>query len=172
MRDIDNSLTEAEVDSALKRLPAPVVAPQFADNVMRAIESRRSRNVHVASRKAWVWAVAAAVTVLVTAGVLRMGRAPTLPPGTKLVRFAVRLPGAQRVALVGSFNGWGRRIALRSGRHGLWTVRVPLRLGQYTYVFVVNGHRILPDPHAEGYRPDGFGGKNSLIIVGSRGVFA
>lgn len=172
MSDTNNSLTEVEVDAALKRLPIPVVAPQFVDNVMRAIENRRSENVRAPRRTVWVWAVAAAVTVLVTASILRVADVPNLPPGTELVRFAVRLPAAQQVALVGSFNGWGHRIALHSGQHGVWTVRVPLRFGQYTYVFVVNGHRILPDPHAEGYRPDGFGGKNSLIIVGDRGVSA
>ncbi|MHB1565827.1 MAG: glycogen-binding domain-containing protein [Acidiferrobacter sp.] len=165
-------LSESDVDAALKRWSGPVVAPDFADRVMREIEDRKRQVMRTPRRVIRPWAIAAAVMVLVTAVLLRITAVTSLPPGMRLVRFALRVPHAERVALAGSFNGWGHRIALHAHRHGLWTVKIPLRAGQYTYVFVVNGHHIVPDPHAEGYRPDGFGGKNSLIIVGSSGVAA
>ncbi len=168
--ETDKSLSETEVGAALKGWPQPAVAEDFVDRVMARIEAAEVRRPRTRLAMAGPWAIAAGVAVVVAMALVRMATGPGLPPGTRLVRFALEMPHAERVAVAGSFNGWGRRIALHARGHGLWTVRIPLRAGQYSYVFVVNGHRVVPDPHAEGYRPDGFGGRNSLIIVGSSGV--
>lgn len=168
----DRSLSESEVEAALKAWSGPAVADDFVDRVMARIEAiERGRAAPRRGRLA-VWAMAAAVAILAAGVLVRLVMTPSLPPGTRLVRFALEVPRAEQVALAGSFNGWGRRIALHAHGDGLWSVRIPLRAGQYSYVFVVNGHRVVPDPHAEGYRPDGFGGRNSWIIVGSSGVSA
>ncbi len=168
----DKSLSESEVEAALKAWSGPAVAEDFVDRVMARIETVEKEQAPRRRRRLAVWAMAAGVAILAAGVLVRMAVTPTLPPGTQLVRFALEVPHAEQVALAGSFNGWGRRIALHAHGHGLWSVRIPLRSGQYSYVFVVNGRRVVPDPHAEGYRPDGFGGRNSLIIVGSPGVSA
>ncbi|WP_297396903.1 glycogen-binding domain-containing protein [Acidiferrobacter sp.] len=163
--ETDRSLSEGEIGAALKRWPQPVVADDFVDRVMARIEVAERRRARRGVRR--VWAIAAGIAIVVLAATVLLRAGTSLAPGTRLVRFTLRMPQASQVAMAGSFNGWGRRVALHARGHGLWTVRIPLRAGQYSYVFVVNGHHVIPDPHAEGYRPDGFGGQNSIIIVGS-----
>ena len=173
--ETDRSLSESEIDAALRRWRQPVVADDFVDRVMARIEAGERRRSRPALMRPWAIAAGIATVGLAAALLLHMGGmggARVAPAGTRFVRFSLRMPRAERVAVAGSFNGWGRRIALHARGHGLWTVRIPLRAGQYSYVFVVNGHRVMPDPHAEGYRPDGFGGRNSVIIVGSPAVTA
>jgi hypothetical protein len=46
---------------------------------------------------------------------------------------------------------------------GIWTLSVNLRPGVYQYNLLVDGTRWVKDPAADGFRPDGFGGVNSVI---------
>ncbi len=160
--ETDKRLTDAALDAGLRALAAPPMAADFADRVM----DRIGQSPRCAWRR-WPrrWAVAAMVMVGAGAALVAVMVRPAVPAGARLVRFVLRRPGATQVALAGSFNDWGRRVALRARGHGLWSVRLPLKAGRYTYVFVVNGHEVIPDPHAEAYRPDGFGGENSVIVV-------
>lgn len=93
-------------------------------------------------------------------------------PGAVLVRFELLAPDANSVSLAGSFNEWrAEGIALvPSVTPGLWTVTVPLPLGSYEYLFVVDGRRWIADPSAHAQVEDGFGQTNSVIVVGPRGV--
>ena len=76
--------------------------------------------------------------------------------GVEGVAFAVWAPNAQRVSVVGDFNGWdGRRMPMRK-RHagGFWELFVPgLRPGHlYKYEILGADGELLPlkaDPHAE-----------------------
>jgi hypothetical protein len=91
---------------------------------------------------------------------------------TVLVRFELRAPEARQVTVAGSFTGWdepGIPLSLNPAT-GLWTVTVPLRPGQYEYLFRVDGERWVPDPSAHAQVDDGFGQENSVIVVGPRGV--
>lgn len=166
----DRSLSDSKLEAILRAWSEPPVARDFVERVMARIEVAERERASPRRARWAVWAMAAGIAILAASVLVRMAMMPGLPPGTRLVRFALKMPHAEQVAVAGSFNGWGRRIALHAHGHGLWTVNIPLRAGQYSYVFVVNGHRVIPDPHAEGYRPDGFGGRNSLIIVRSSGV--
>jgi hypothetical protein len=69
-------------------------------------------------------------------------------------------------------NGWSSEaIALVPGSiPGLWTVTLPLALGSYEYLFVVDGQRWIADPGAHAQVDDGFGQTNSVIVVGPRGL--
>jgi 1,4-alpha-glucan branching enzyme len=89
-----------------------------------------------------------------------------------LVRFELSAPSAHEVSLAGSFNGWNSSgIALRRSQvPGLWTVTVPLPVGEYQYLFIVDGTQWLPDPTAHAQVDDGFGRSNSVIVVGPRGL--
>jgi hypothetical protein len=121
-------------------------------------------------------ALAAGVAALLLVAVGRMPHregvetAPSvaaLPPGTVVVRFELVAPQARRVSLTGSFNGWRPDgIRLTSTKEGVWTVAVPLSPGEHRYLFVVDGERWVTDPRADAQVPDGFGGTNSLIVVG------
>jgi hypothetical protein len=90
---------------------------------------------------------------------------------TVFVRFDLAAPGARAVAVAGSFNGWrpeSMRMARSAG--GVWSVTVPLAIGEHHYQFVVDGQRWVPDPTAQALVDDGFGGRNSVIVVGPKGV--
>jgi len=89
-------------------------------------------------------------------------------PTVAKVSFQLQLAGAQQVALSGSFSEWQAEYKLEKNANGLWSVEVPLESGRYEYMFVVDGERWIADPKALHYQDDGFGGKNAVIIVGSR----
>ena len=93
-------------------------------------------------------------------------------PDTVLVRFELSAPDARQVSLAGSFNRWeAPGIPLRrSTVPGLWTVTVPLSVGEQQYLFIVDGTQWIPDPTAHAQVDDGFGRRNSVIVVGPRGV--
>jgi 1,4-alpha-glucan branching enzyme len=76
------------------------------------------------------------------------------------------------VALAGSFNEWSDSsiVFARSAEPGAWTVTVALPPGRYQYLFVVDGERWIPDPSAHAQVEDEFGQRNSLLVVGPRGV--
>lgn len=81
-----------------------------------------------------------------------------------LVRFIIQQPGAQRVSLVGDFNGWAPDAQpLEASSDGaVWSITVPLAPGRYEYAFVVDGKRWVADPAAKTVR-DEFGGETSVL---------
>jgi 1,4-alpha-glucan branching enzyme len=93
----------------------------------------------------------------------KLGAHPIVHDGVEGVAFAVWAPDAQRVSVVGDFNGWdGRRMPMRR-RHagGLWDLFVPgLKPGHlYKYELIGANGGLLPlkaDPYAEqAERPPG-----------------
>ncbi len=92
-------------------------------------------------------------------------------PDTVYVHFSLAAPDARAVAVAGSFNGWRpEALPMRRGGDGVWSVTIPLPLGEYHYQFVVDGARWVSDPTAHALEDDGFGGRNSVIVVGPKGV--
>jgi len=83
------------------------------------------------------------------------------------MRFALLAPEAKQVSLVGSFNGWaGEATKMKmSDGTGLWSVDVPLREGEYTFMYLVDGKRWVTPPLAEDFVTDGFGQTNGIVIV-------
>ncbi|MBW3572254.1 MAG: glycogen-binding domain-containing protein [Gemmatimonadetes bacterium] len=80
------------------------------------------------------------------------------------VQFRLDAPGAETVAVAGSFTGWRPEHEMREAAPGVWTVRVPLDPGIHDYVFIVDGRRWVPDP-AGHLVDDGFGGANSRLYL-------
>jgi 1,4-alpha-glucan branching enzyme len=78
----------------------------------------------------------------------RLGAHPVTHEGVEGVAFAVWAPNAQRVAIVGDFNGWdGRRHGMRRRvDSGIWEMFVPeLRAGEgYKYEIIGAGGEHLP----------------------------
>jgi hypothetical protein len=87
----------------------------------------------------------------------------------QVVRFVLVAPAAAHVSLVGDFNAWdAERTPMRaSGGDGVWTVEVPVSAGRHVYAFVVDGTRWIADPAAPLAPEDGFGSRNSVLVVGA-----
>ncbi len=85
------------------------------------------------------------------------------------VRFVLNDAGheARTVAVIGSFNDWQPSAsAMRyDSATGTWVLETRLPQGDHEYVFLVDGQRVVPDPHAPITRDDGFGNTNSIVFV-------
>ena len=108
----------------------------------------------------------------------RHATAPTRPPlsvssasaasdESRTVQFVFVSGAAREVSVVGDFNDWqaGSTPLRRVSPDGLWTVDVPLSPGRYTYAFVVDGTRWVPDEAAPRAPDDEFGGETSVVYV-------
>jgi serine/threonine protein kinase len=92
---------------------------------------------------------------------------PAPPARTWNVEFSVRAPNASKVYLAGSFNNWSDSATpMRKLPNGDWVVSVQLKADTYLYKFIVDGNWIA-DPDNPDKRPDGRGGFNSVLRVGS-----
>ena len=91
-------------------------------------------------------------------------------PQPELVRFMIVAPRAQRVSLVGDFNGWNAAVTPlgRDSSGAAWVVTVPLAAGTYQYAFVVDGEAWLADPTAPLSLEDDFGTPSSVLTVSGR----
>jgi hypothetical protein len=159
----------------------PPLSPSFTEEVMARLPDRRPSLWEQASEILWArralhWNLASALALGLVLAVAPLvwralpdrgpGPAGLRPPAT-VIRFTLHAPGAERVSLVGDFNGWRSDEILLSdttGR-GHFSGALPLRPGRYAYMFVVDGSTWVTDPTAEGHRDDGFGNRNAVVTV-------
>lgn len=88
------------------------------------------------------------------------------------VTFTFKAPNANQVYLSGNFNGWSPTgDKMTKGADGVWSVTIKLKPGTYQYKFVVDGVWTT-DESAASFVDDGFGGKNSVLVVRAAGVAA
>ncbi|MBI4649842.1 zf-HC2 domain-containing protein [Candidatus Desantisbacteria bacterium] len=91
--------------------------------------------------------------------------------GSQIVntKFYLSLPlntPIQSVSVVGDFNDWNvNTFKLKYKSDGIWEGTFPVRPGKHEYMFVINGEKWIPDPKAREYKEDGFGGKNSILVL-------
>lgn len=120
-------------------------------------------------RRALSWGVAPALAVLlVVGGFLVKGKLQLQARfAERVVEVVFTAPQAASVTIVGDFNGWDpqRTRLVRASHEGLWRARLKLAPGVYQYSFVLDGTDWVGDPLAKTMLADGFGGKNSVIIV-------
>ena len=95
------------------------------------------------------------------------------------ILFQYDAPSARQVNLAGNFpdNEWlkyGNKIDVmhddgkngdRVAGDGIWSIVKPLLAGRYEYKFVVDRNSWIEDPNALETTDDGYGGKNSVLIV-------
>jgi hypothetical protein len=81
------------------------------------------------------------------------------------VRFVYIDDNATTVCISGSFNSWSQRSDCMNRSGSAWSFSVSLPPGRYQYGFVIDGYRWRDDPGAVLTEDDGFGMKNSLLIV-------
>ncbi len=79
------------------------------------------------------------------------------------VRLELSKPGAQSVAIAGSFNSWQPEQAKTTGNGG-WVKELSIAPGRYEYMFVVDG-QWMADPNAKEFAPNPFGGQNSVLVI-------
>ncbi|HYD53934.1 MAG TPA: hypothetical protein VEA99_14955 [Gemmatimonadaceae bacterium] len=99
-------------------------------------------------------------------GVVAVAAAENAP---RLTQFMIEAPRAERVALVGDFNGWDASMTplVRDPSSGLWTATVALAPGRHTYAFMVDS-TITLDPRAPESRDPDLGTRSSVVLVGGR----
>lgn len=85
--------------------------------------------------------------------------------GVRMVRLVVPMQTANQVEVVGDFTGWTERVALRPTGNGLWAGDIKVSQGRYQYLLVIDGNVMQTDPAATEVVDDGFGGKNSVLVV-------
>ena len=84
----------------------------------------------------------------------------------RLVLVSSQATGARSVSVVGDFNGWApAENPMTLHEDGIWRTEVRLRPGEFQYKFVVDGTRWVPDPVNPNTVDDGFGAKNSVLVV-------
>lgn len=95
---------------------------------------------------------------------------PQLPDSVvpRVIKFVLVAPQAARVSVVGDFNGWDTAATpAQRQADGSWATFVPLSPGRHVYSFIVDG-QFVSDPTAPITPADGYGRKNSVMIVGGR----
>ena len=83
-------------------------------------------------------------------------------------RFVLVAPEASSVSVTGDFVGWkqeGIPLERDPSGNGLWVAVVRLRPGVHQYAFVIDGSEWRADPNAVSQLDDGFGQKNSVLLV-------
>lgn len=192
-QQLADSLSDAaqEVARSVRSVAAPdltarVMAglpPEAAAAV--APEPRGERGVLVRAAR-WLWspmpvtlrpayALAGAMALLVAAllvnGLRSQPALPLAPVAASpevdpalYVQFRIELSGASRVALAGSFTDWQPEHELTEISPGVWSVMIALHPGVHDYTFVVDGKKMVVDPHAPRVA-DSFGGSNSRLFL-------
>ena len=92
-------------------------------------------------------------------------RSPEFAEDLVPVHFVYVDAQAREVCLAGSFNQWSceSHCMVASGHN--WSIELLLPPGRYQYAFVVNGVKWQIDPDALLTEDDGFGTRNSVLIV-------
>ena len=85
------------------------------------------------------------------------------------IRFRVRAPAAQSVALVGDWTGWDPAAGPMARSDdpkaaSVWEIAAAVPPGRHTYSFLVDGQPVRP-PEADAYVSDGFGSENGVLLV-------
>ncbi len=164
---------------ALDRRPV-----RLPSTVRRAVMARIRAERPSAWARAWAWLAAPQLSPLAAAVALAAGMAlllllrAQLPTGasteparagwaTTPVRLIFLAPRATRVAVTGDFASWNPKGIPLAGPYGngVWTVELQLAPGLHHYAFIVDGTDWRPDPNVASQVDDGFGQKNSVLVV-------
>jgi hypothetical protein len=148
------------IDAFVADLQAPVDLSALATaRIMAVVRADAARRL----RRTRTWqALAVAAVVVLAIGISVFARRTD---GTA-VRFALPVPAAHEVVVVGDFNHWDTHATpLRRTTNGTWQTTVRLKPGAHVYSFVVDGNRWVPDPAAPLAPGSDFGAPNSLVTV-------
>jgi hypothetical protein len=179
-----NDTAQTRLTSGLRELGNMEPGADFASRVMERIGSaaplpipkRRSERIldwFVRPRTVRVSplaGLAAAACLLLSMGLLLkhdFSFGKRTPEGLSPVTFVLAAPSAREVAVIGSFNGWNAAgwTMTRDPSRGLWILSSALPPGSHEYVFLIDGITPVADAAAVLSVDDGFGGRNSVLLV-------
>jgi hypothetical protein len=147
----------------MKKLPAST--PGVAARISEFLFANRVLRWNMAGALAGV-ALAILVIALAALNTDRPAITTERREGVVVVTMNLYAPEANRVSVAGSFNKWKIDAdVLTRAENGYWTISIPLKPGDYSYMFVVDGKAWVTDPNAEAYRDDGFGSQNAVLRV-------
>ncbi|HID29616.1 MAG TPA: hypothetical protein EYP19_06370, partial [Desulfobacterales bacterium] len=88
-------------------------------------------------------------------------------PRLVAVTFEVYAPAVKKIELVGTFSDWKKGEFPLTGPDaiGYWGCGLSLPAGRYEYLFLIDGERLVRGQDEGSHRPDGFGYKNSLLLL-------
>jgi hypothetical protein len=87
------------------------------------------------------------------------------PHELKKIEFFLKAPSAKSVKLAADFTDWEKcPLAMVRSGNGVWFSVVPLKPGQYSYRFIVDG-RWCDDPRSTKHIPNPFGTENAVMVV-------
>ena len=159
----------ARMDARLERLEQVEAPPHLSGAILGALPPPYApASLH----RVLAWGAAPVLALLLAGfGFLLRGRqpAPVALVSEREVDVVFVAPQAMSVAVVGDFNGWDpqRTRMIRSDHGGRWIARLKLPPGVHQYSFVIDGSTWVSDPGAKTTLDDGFGGRNSVLIVDS-----
>ncbi len=82
-----------------------------------------------------------------------------------VVTFVVNFEGANKVEVLGDWNGWLPEPMKRKKDGSFWLAK-RLKTGrEYKFKYLVDGNRWENDPNADGYVPNPYGSTDSLVRV-------
>jgi len=81
------------------------------------------------------------------------------------VTFHYNEPRAEKVSVIGDFNGWNKEQGIMIKKAGRWTFTICLSPGRHLYTYRVNDRVVKSPPDAETTVPDGFGNFNGVLFV-------
>jgi anti-sigma factor RsiW len=120
-------------------------------------------------RRALAWGAGPVLALLLVAGgLLVRGRFQLREQvAEREIEVVFTAPQAASVSVVGDFNSWDpqRTRMVRVDHGGSWSAMLKLAPGVHQYSFVIDGKTWMPDPGSKKTIDDGFGGRNSVLIV-------
>jgi 1,4-alpha-glucan branching enzyme len=115
-------------------------------------------------RKACVWFASLLALVAFAACSAWYGQQSRPESDKRLIAFTFSGKAAT-VCLSGNFNDWSPDSSCLKKEGEIWEIRVLLPPGRYMYGFLLDGKEWVPDPGALLQEEDGFGKKNSVLVV-------
>jgi hypothetical protein len=83
-------------------------------------------------------------------------------------RFVIYRPDVTRAEITGTFTDWQRIPMNRIGASGYWETTLKLPNGEHRFTYILDGAKRFTDPTVPARELDDFGGRNSIISVGSK----
>ncbi len=112
----------------------------------------------------WRRLLAGAVAVMLAIGLVLMNYGSG-PGQGKEQRFVLYRPGAENLAIVGSFTGWNPLPMTKIGTSGYWSITLQLNPGEHHYSYLLEDGLQIADPTIPLRESDDYGGENSIIQV-------
>jgi 1,4-alpha-glucan branching enzyme len=117
------------------------------------------------TRCSWLFPFLLGIWLLHVVGCAPARQAAVPRETSSQVCFSFTAPNAQQVCIAGSFNQWSVRSHCMARSADDWTLCLSLPPGRYSYMLVIDDHIWQLAPGAALWEDNGFGSRNSVLIV-------